>query len=284
MHTLWKEVGAGEVQGRIVDVAREWPQMWTNLSWGWGICKLTSADLIIVSLKFCNPHVKCYSYHPTGVSWLFREIKNAWSRTTIDRPLTVLLAIPPKNPEIYTLLISTTMLENHICRHSKISNLLYIPMLWGWTPAACPREDRRRVEQEQEISVSSETYLSLASWSSSDLKENKRVTFKAFSLWQKCCTLPGFYEQVKKEVACNQRKEGEENRRGENAHSVDNLWARYWGHSSPLKHMASVNNIPIQVSTHLSQLPHTRKFATLFQNHCTIFSCWSSPLIWNACN
>jgi len=61
--SLWKEVGAGEVQGRIVDVAREWPQMRTNLSWDWGMCKITLAGLILVSLKFrfaCKIHISGY--------------------------------------------------------------------------------------------------------------------------------------------------------------------------------------------------------------------------------
>ena len=77
--TLRQIVGAGKVQGRVVDEPREGPKMRTNLSiLGWFIKSMS------------------LSYHPTRVSWLFREIENTWSRTTVDWSLTVFLAFPPE--------------------------------------------------------------------------------------------------------------------------------------------------------------------------------------------
>ena len=78
-NTLRQIVGAGKVQGRVVDEPREGPKMRTNLSiLGWFIKSMS------------------LSYHPTRVSWLFREIENTWSRTTVDWSLTVFLAFPPE--------------------------------------------------------------------------------------------------------------------------------------------------------------------------------------------
>ena len=47
---------------------------------------------------------------------------------------------------------------------------------------------------------------------------------------------PGLGEEVKEEVACNERKEGDENWE-EDVHCAGNLLVRYLGHSSSLKHM-----------------------------------------------
>ena len=47
---------------------------------------------------------------------------------------------------------------------------------------------------------------------------------------------PGLGEEVKEEVACNERKEGDENWE-EDVHCAGNLLVRHLGHSSSLKHM-----------------------------------------------
>ena len=86
--TLRQIVGAGKVQGRVVDEPREGPKMRTNLSiLGWFIKSMS------------------LSYHPTRVSWLFREIENTWSRTTVDWSLTVFLAFPPEGTLICSWVI-----------------------------------------------------------------------------------------------------------------------------------------------------------------------------------
>ena len=66
---------------------------------------------------------------------------------------------------------------------------------------------------------------------------------------------PAFMSRSKRRLLAirgrNERKTGEERMRIVSAIS----WVRYWGRASPLKHMATVNNVPIQVSTHLYHNP-----------------------------
>ena len=99
--TLRQIVGAGKVQGRVVDEPREGPKMRTNLSiLGWFIKSMS------------------LSYHPTRVSWLFREIENTWSRTTVDWSLTVFLAFPPEGTLIcsWVIFFLSPLINSHALR------------------------------------------------------------------------------------------------------------------------------------------------------------------------
>ena len=57
---------------------------------------------------------------------------------------------------------------------------------------------------------------------------------------------PGLGEEVKEEVACNERKEGDENWE-EDVHCAGNLLVRYLGHSSSLKHMERLSSISVSI-------------------------------------
>ena len=57
---------------------------------------------------------------------------------------------------------------------------------------------------------------------------------------------PGLGEEVKEEVACNEREEGDENWE-EDVHCAGNLLVRYLGHSSSLKHMERLSSMSVSI-------------------------------------
>ena len=200
--TLRQIVGAGKVKGRVVDEPREGPKMRTNLSiLGWFIKSMS------------------LSYHPTRVSWLFREIENTWSRTTVDWSLTVFLAFPPEGTLICSwasfFFVTAHKFPCFEVGHQQPGQERRGE---GWRRS-------RRVHFHQE-----DIFLHLHNPPQTWEQTKSNSPRMAFLI------SPGLGEEVKEEVACNERKEGDENWE-EDVHCAGNLLVRYLGHSSPLKHM-----------------------------------------------